>query len=127
MGRLNLLLDSHVLLWWLEDHARLSAKTHILIETAVVVWASSVSAWELEVKRLRGLLKVPLDLAFAFDASGLRPLPVTVAHALAAARLPQHHRDPFDRILVAQAATEGLTLVTSDQQLASYDVPIILA
>ncbi len=126
MAPLNLLLDTHILLWWLTDSRRLSKKARTAIEESDIVWVSAVSAWELETKRARGLLDAPHDLEATLRARDLRPLPLTMAHAIAAARLPFHHRDPFDRMLVAQAAIESLTLLTADKQQAAYGVPVIV-
>ena len=86
---------------------------------------SAVSIWELEIKRALGRLRAEDDLAERALASGLEPLPVTLEHAVAAGRLPLHHHDPFDRMLVAQARVEGLVLATRDRQLQQYDVRIL--
>jgi PIN domain nuclease of toxin-antitoxin system len=123
---LNLLLDTHILIWWLADSPRLSKKARAAIENSEIVWASAVSAWEIEVKRARGLLEAPDDLEATLLSRDLRMLSLTVAHAIAAAHLPPLHRDPFDRMLVAQSAIESLTLLTADQRQAAYDVPVIL-
>jgi len=90
------------------------------------VFVSAVSAYEIEYKRSRDpdLQKMPVELGDAVRLQGLTWLPITAAHGVAAGRLPPHHRDPWDRILVAQAMLEGLHLVTIDQKLARYDVPI---
>jgi PIN domain nuclease of toxin-antitoxin system len=123
---LNLLLDTHILLWWLGDSPRLTKRARQAVEDAEIVWVSAISAWEIEVKRRRGLLDAPDNLERTLRARDLRPLNLTLAHAVAAANLPKHHGDPFDRMLVAQAALESLTLVTSDAVLKAYDVPMIL-
>ena len=86
---------------------------------------SAATAWEIEIKRALGKLSAPDDLAEALAAGGYRPLPVSVDHAVTAGRLPPHHRDPFDRMLVAQAVAEGLTVVTGDQRFGRYDVPVL--
>jgi len=123
---LRLLLDTNILLWWLTDDLRLSKADRTLITDAAAVFVSPVSAWEIEIKKAIGKLSAPDDLDAAIRRSNLSPLDVTVAHAIAAGRLPRHHRDPFDRMLVAQAAMESLTLVTSDAILKAYQVPVIL-
>ena len=86
---------------------------------------SAATAWEIEIKRALGKLDAPDDLADALAAGGYRPLPVAVQHAVAAGRLPPRHRDPFDRMLVAQARLEGLIIVTGDRRIAEYDVPVL--
>jgi PIN domain nuclease of toxin-antitoxin system len=123
----RLLLDSHVLLWWLGEHARLSTGARKAIAEAEVVHVSAISAWELTIKAALGKLKTPDDLEVQMRANRFIPLPVTVTHAIAAGKLPRHHGDPFDRMLVAQASLESLTLVTSDLRLRAYDVRIMLA
>ena len=124
---MNLLLDTHILLWWLADSPRLSKRARRAIEESGAVFVSAVSAWEIELKRTRGLLRAPDNLEATLRARDLRPLSLTVAHAVAAGRLPLYHRDPFDRMLVAQASLESLTLLTVDKQQAAYGVPVILA
>ena len=124
---MNLLLDTHILLWWLANSPRLPRQAKIAIQDAAEVWVSAVSAWEIESKRSRGLLDAPGDLEKTLHADGMRTLPVTVSHAVAAARLPLHHRDPFDRMLVAQASMESLVLLTSDKQLAVYGPSVLMA
>jgi len=124
---LNLLLDTHILLWWLGDSPRLSKKARRAIEESATVFVSAVSAWEIELKRARGLLRAPNNLEATLRARDLQTLSLTVPHAIAAGRLPLYHRDPFDRMLVAQASLESLTLLTADKQQAAYGVPVILA
>jgi PIN domain nuclease of toxin-antitoxin system len=125
---LSLLLDSHVLLWWLDGTPSLLAATHRAIERAAdEVLVSAASIWELEIKRLKGKLVAPSDIVDRVEGLGFRLVDLTADHALEAARLPPHHRDPFDRFLIAQAQAEAATLVTDDEKLASYDVPTIRA
>ena len=100
---MNLLLDTHILLWWLGDSARLSKKARRAIEDAETAWVSAATGWEIETKRGRGLLEAPDNLEETLRACSLPTLPLSLAHAIAAARLPMIHRDPFDRMLVAQA------------------------
>ena len=124
---MNLLLDTHILLWWLMDSRRLSARARAAMEQAETICVSAVSAWEIEAKRSRGLLRAPDNLESTLRGFDLRPLSLTITHAVAAARLPMHHRDPFDRMLIAQTSLESLTLVTADSQLAVYGVPVLQA
>lgn len=124
--RLRILLDSNALLWWLQQSARLSSDGYAAIaDPDNHIAVSAASAWEIEIKRSAGKLRAPLDLREQIDAEGFEPLFVTIQHAVAAGRLPQHHGDPFDRMLVAQAQIEGLTLLTSDPTFGRYGVPVL--
>lgn len=89
------------------------------------IMLSAASIWEISIKRDKGKLRYAGDPAAHADAAGFVRLPITFEHAIAAGSLPRHHRDPFDRMLVAQARLEGLTLATADRKLARYDVPIL--
>lgn len=125
---MRLLLDTHVLLWWLGRSARLGQSARAAIaDPSAEVLISAVSAWEIEIKRELGKLKAPMDLPDQLVAHGFNELPVSVAHGCATGGLPPHHRDPFDRMLVAQAALEQAILVTADHKMAAYDVPILEA
>lgn len=124
---MNLLLDTNVLVWWLLKSKRLSQNAFRLIAECDLVFVSAVSVWEIEIKRSRGNLDAPDDLERALGQRGIRPLPVTFAHATAAGRLPPVHRDPFGRMLVAQAIAESLTLLTADPALARYGCRTIRA
>lgn len=120
---MKLLLDTHLVLWWLADSRELSAEGRALIaapENAVFVSAASV--WELRIKEALGKVKLPADFSAVLDDQHFEFLSVTVAHAHAVRELPMHHRDPFDRMLVAQARGDGLTLLTHDEVLSRYDV-----
>lgn len=123
----RLLLDTHVLLWWLEDSAELSDALKDQIDTELEVYVSAATVWELSIKAAAGKLKVPDDLVGLIERSGLSDLPIRNAHAGLAGRLPLIHRDPFDRMLIAQALVERLTLVTRDGLIHRYDVPMIKA
>jgi PIN domain nuclease of toxin-antitoxin system len=125
---MRLLLDTHVLLWWLGGDARLSGRAGGAIRTAAnEVYASAASAVEIAVLVGRGALRVPENLEEALSDAAITPLPITVRHAAAMRELPLHHDDPFDRLLVAQARCEALTLVTADRRFADYDVPVLPA
>ena len=122
---MKLLLDTHVFLWWRLDSRRLSKVAREAIATAPAVYISAVSAWEVAIKSALGRLEMAGDFALHVEAAGFEPLPITFAHAAATGRLPALHADPFDRMLVAQATTEGLTLVTHDDRVAGYAVPML--
>lgn len=125
---MNLLLDTHVVLWWLGDMSDLSVGARAAIaERSNIVHVSAVTAWEIVVKRALGKLDIPEPWEEALAQEPFSKLPVTWAHALAVGRLADIHRDPFDRLLVAQARVEGLTLVTRDAALARYGIPILAA
>ena len=124
---MRLLLDTHVLLWWIDDDPRLSSDLAPLLRSEPDVFVSSASIWEIAVKQALGKLEAPEDLAERALAAQFPVLDITDRHGIAAARLPLHHRDPFDRILVAQTITEDLTLVTRDRQVQQYDLPILRA
>ena len=121
------LLDTHVLLWWVEDNPKLGqAPRAIITNPGNEVVVSAATIWEAAIKRALGKLR--FDTPVLLDTlrrGGMRVLPITAEHALAAGDLPRHHDDPFDRMLVAQAIAEGFTLMTSDAWLRSYAVAII--
>lgn len=125
---MTLLLDTHVLLWWLQDPGMLTRQAREAIRDGKnTVYIRAAVAWEISIKKAIGELDAPDDLPGASAASGFLPLPVTIAHALAVQALPHHHRDPFDRVLIAQALHEGFRLVTRDPAIAKYSVPQIPA
>lgn len=125
---MRLLVDSHVLLWWLQADPRLAATVAEAMEDGDnALYLSTASAWELSIKQSIGKLRVDVDLRSHAIEQGFIELPVTGAHATAIRDLPFHHKDPFDRMLVAQATVEGLTLVTADDALAAYGVPLLSA
>lgn len=124
---MRLLLDTHVLLWWLGD-ARLSPEaTQVIADGRNEVFVSAVSAWEISIKTALGKLDAPGDLSEQLEANAFVPLSIRVSHALVAGALVRHHDDPFDRMLVAQANLERLVLVTRDQRFAAYDVETLAA
>jgi PIN domain nuclease of toxin-antitoxin system len=124
----RLLLDSHVVLWWLDQDWPLPIETRAAIDDGYnEVVVSAVSIWELNIKRAKGRLEWPGNLMNELGAREVGILDVNGLHAEVAADLPLHHRDPFDRMIVAQAVYDGYTLVTADQRLAAYYVPILAA
>ena len=122
-----LLLDSHVLLWYLGNDPRLSAAVRTRIDEEPQVFLSVASVWELRIKEALGKLTMPDDLASQLAVASIAPLAITLPHALAAGALPPHHRDPFDRMIIAQAQLEGLTLVTHDARMRPYGVTVLWA
>jgi PIN domain nuclease of toxin-antitoxin system len=125
---MNLLLDTHVLLWWLTDPKQLSREARKSIEAGGnSVHISAVVVWEIVIKKGLGKLDAPDDLEAMIEANRFLALPVTIPHALALRTLPDHHRDPFDRLLIAQAIHEGFRLVSRDPEFAKYPVSRIVA
>jgi PIN domain nuclease of toxin-antitoxin system len=122
---MTLLLDTHIALWAIAGDATLGEEFLDRLRHDPDIFLSPVSLWEITIKQTAGKLVGPADLAERVRDMGFRELPVTHAHAIAAGRLPFHHRDPFDRMLVAQAVTEGLTLVSRDVSIAFYDVDVL--
>jgi PIN domain nuclease of toxin-antitoxin system len=122
----SLLLDTHVILWWLTDDLALSDEVKTRLDDEPDVYVSPASLWEVTIKKSIGKLSEPIDVAEEIRDSGFRELPITFHHAIAAGRLPLIHRDPFDRMLVAQAQCEGLTLASRDPHIQRYDVALLL-
>jgi len=124
----RLLLDTHALIWWMEGGDRLREETRSAIRSRVnEVCVSSVSVVEISIKVAKGKLEAPGDLVIQMARHGFTALPVTIEHAVAMLGFAASHGDPFDRLLIAQARCEGLTIVTSDRTFAAYDVPIMPA
>jgi PIN domain nuclease of toxin-antitoxin system len=126
---LRLLLDTHAFLWWLQDSPRLGREARRAVaDTQSIVHVSAASVWELAVKTALGKLRVDgIDIPDEIAANGFVELPVGSRHAWHAGGLPRHHDDPFDRILIAQAQLEELTLVTHDPAFGKYKVPVLSA
>jgi len=122
---LRLLLDTHVFLWWQQGHRRLKVDVRRAIQRADAVFVSAASAWEAVIKIGLGKLQIPAPFSEGVAQSAFSELPVTIAHAEQLAQLPQHHTDPFDRLLIAQCRCEGLTVVTHDRAFEVYGVPVL--
>ncbi len=124
----RLLLDTHVLLWSLAELPKLRDRARVAIEDADNdVFVSAITAWEISVKQAKGRMVAPDNLSAIVDEKGFTHLPLTFHHAEQAGRLPMHHRDPFDRFLVAQAQAEGLVLVTRDARIPLYGIRTMAA
>lgn len=122
---MRLLLDTHALLWWL-GNMELDDRTRTQIQDpAGLVAVSAASVWETAIKVASGKLHGPEPLTTALGREGFEALAITAEHAERAGSLPLHHRDPFDRMLVAQAQLEGLTVVTRDRAFDAYEVPLL--
>jgi PIN domain nuclease of toxin-antitoxin system len=122
------LLDTHVLLWWLSNPAQLSeAARQAIANPAHTIYVSAAAAWEIAIKQALGRLEIPSDLPEALERGGLRSLTITLEHGLTVAKLPDHHQDPFDRMMIAQAQLESLVLITHDTRMHQYDVATLSA
>ncbi len=125
---MNLLLDTHALLWWLGDDRTLSdAAREAISDPENTVFLSAVVVWEIRIKESIGKLSLPDDFAEVLEDQRFAELPITVAHAHAMAELPTIHRDPFDRMLVAQALVEEMVIVTRDETIAEYGLKVVAA
>jgi PIN domain nuclease of toxin-antitoxin system len=125
---LRILLDTHILLWWLEANPSLSATARELIrDPENTVFVSAVSLWEIRLKQSLGKLRLPADFTEKLAAESFENLPLTASQTRQVALLPWHHRDPFDRMLVAQAQVEKLALLTAGEALAAYGDCVLVA
>ena len=122
---MRLLLDTHALLWWLADEGLTDQARDAIADPDNFVMVSAASAWEISIKKALGKLSAPDDLEQQVDEGGFAPLPISIAHGLAAGQLPRHHDDPFDRMLIAQAFGEALTIVTHDKRFSDYEVALL--
>jgi PIN domain nuclease of toxin-antitoxin system len=123
----NLLLDTHVLLWWLDDHPALSKSCRsAMADGNNLVFVSAAVIWEIRIKQALGKLKIPSAFREILEQQSFNWLSITVEHAHALEDLPAHHRDPFDRMLIAQAHVEGFTVATHDAVFRKYKIPVML-
>ncbi len=124
---MNILLDTHIYLWWLTDDMLLSKKARELIQEAQTVYISSISIWEVIIKTQLGKLTASIpELIRAVETEGFVNLPFTSAHAESISFMNTHHRDPFDRALIAQAISEPAHLITVDKKLLPYSENIMM-
>ena len=123
---MRILLDTHVFIWWRAGRP-MRPDAMEAIRTADDVFVSAASAWEVAIKSAAGKIRLGAPFADGVAQSGFVALPINLVHAAAAGELPPHHRDPFDRMLVAQANVERLTLVSHDRQLEPYGTAVIWA
>lgn len=127
---MKVLIDTHVFLWWIMDDPRLSKKARLVMKKGDNdLYLSCASIWEMSIKMRTGKLTMPgSDLLFVSDhleRNSITPLPVFLHHAIGVHRLPLLHRDPFDRMLIAQSLAEDMPIVSADEQIARYDVKVI--
>jgi PIN domain nuclease of toxin-antitoxin system len=125
---LRLLIDSNAFIWMVSQPRELSAASrHALVDPANERFLSIASIWEIAIKLSGGKLELPGTLQAAVDGMAAEMLPITMVHISRVQTLPFHHRDPFDRTMIAQAIEEGLTIVTRDRHFPAYGVPILAA
>lgn len=125
---MNLLMDTHTLLWWLDDNPTLSVKARDAIsDRKNDVFLSAAVIWEIRIKQSLGKLKIPRNFRETLEAQPFEILDITAEHAHAIVSLPGYHRDPFDRMLIAQAKIERFTIITRDNNIMKYKVPVIKA
>lgn len=124
---MSFLLDTHILLWFLENDSKLSNQVReVITNPKNLIFVSAISAWEISIKQSLGKLIAPSNLEEALRFSSLEVLAMTLVHGIKVADLPMHHKDPFDRMLIAQALVEGLTIITVDHKFKFYDVPLLI-
>ncbi|WP_315338340.1 type II toxin-antitoxin system VapC family toxin [Neisseria sicca] len=122
----RILLDTHVLIWWLADAPNLGNKARLLIQNPQnQIYVSAATLWELSIKMAKGLLDLPEEIFDAVAEEAFEPLPIQWFHGRQAGFLPDIHKDPFDRMLIAQAQAEGLELMTADTVIPQYGIRII--
>lgn len=125
----RVLLDTHIYLWWLDDSPKLSHKARKMIEDAEIVYVSSASIWEAVIKIKTGKLEIevtPEELTEGIERSGFAELPIAAVHAITVHGLADHHKDPFDRMLVAQATSEPLLLLSVDPVVQKYSPDLVI-
>ncbi len=123
---MKLLLDTHILLWWLDDNPSLSEKDRESISsTDNLIILSAAVIWEIRIKQALGKLEIASHFFQTVQEQGFEMLSISPAHAYAVGDLPNHHRDPFDRILIAQAMLEKFTIVSHDAIFEKYDIPLL--
>jgi PIN domain nuclease of toxin-antitoxin system len=123
---MKLLLDTHILIWWLSETSRLSqTEVDLITNPDNFIFVSAATAWEIAVKKMVGKLEAPDDLPAALAVNNFLELPITIEHSQKLYHLPLHHNDPFDRIMIAQAISEDLTFMTRDAKIALYEIKTI--
>ncbi len=123
---MNLFLDTHILLWWLDDSPNLSdTERNAVADPGNLIVVSAAVIWEIRIKQALGKLEIPADFYPVIKDQGFELLPISADHADAAGGLPMHHRDPFDRMIIAQAGLEKLSIVTRDNVFKKYDISIL--
>ena len=123
---MNLLLDTHIVLWWLSDSGKLSKKSRSIIsDTNNFIFVSVATGWEIAIKKSIGKLAAPDDFSKALQVNSFQPIIINLEHAELAGSLPHHHEDPFDRMIIAQSKIENLTVLTHDKNFKLYNIEVI--
>jgi len=123
---MNLLLDTHVLLWWMDDDPTLlQGAREAVADGGNMVFVSAATIWEIRIKHALGKLEIPVNFREVLEQQAFEMLSISADHAHRIGELPMHHRDPFDRMLIAQALVEGFTLITRDTRFKQYGVPTL--
>jgi PIN domain nuclease of toxin-antitoxin system len=124
----KLLLDTHILLWWLNNDPKLSrSESELIADPDNLIFVSAASSWEIAVKKMLGKLAAPGNLPVALTANDFLELPISITHTQLLYQLPPHHNDPFDRIMIAQSLCEDLTFLTRDSKILLYPIKIAIA
>lgn len=124
---MNVILDTHIVLWWLADSPKLSEKARaVIIDADNLIFVSVATVWEIAIKKALGKLHVPDDLSNALQVNRFAPISITLEHAELAGGLPRHHEDPFDRMIIAQSKIENLTVLSQDKYFCHYEVDLFL-
>lgn len=124
---MRFLLDTHILLWWLGDDDRLSPEIRAVIGNSEnFIFVSAATVWEMSIKKSLGKLSVPNNLLEKLKDNNFEVLNITAEHGLKVTDLPIHHKDPFDRMLIAQAMIEGLTIISLDSKFHLYNIPLLI-
>ena len=122
---MKLLLDTHALIWWLKNDSTLFGGAKKAISNPDnLIFVSAASAWEIAIKKSLGKLDAPDDLETQIEKHNFQSLPITITHGVAVGKLPWHHKDPFDRIIIAQAICGSMTIVTRDKKFSLYEVSV---
>ncbi len=125
---MRILLDTHILIWWLSNDSRLSPSAlSLLAEPTNTIFLSAASLWEIRIKQSIGRLRLPRSFDQALEQQGFEALSVNFSHTAALAMIPKLHKDPFDRMLLAQAISEKLQLLSADSALHAYGSPVLPA
>lgn len=123
---MNLLLDTHIVLWWLSDSSKLSKKSRSIIsDTNNFIFVSVATGWEIAIKKSIGKLDAPNDFSKALQVNAFQPIAITLEHAELAGSLPHHHDDPFDRMIIAQSKIENFAVLTHDKHFKLYDIELL--
>lgn len=122
---MKLLLDTHTFIWWLKNDPTLfEGAKKAIANPNNLIFVSAASAWEIAIKKSLGKLDAPDDLETQIEKHNFQPLPITIAHGVAVGKLPWHHKDPFYRIIIAQAMCESMTIITRDKKFNFYNVSV---